>query len=73
MKMKEIKKNKFNPNYVTGFTDAEGCFHVSVVDKADLKVKKSVRVLFQISLNKKDKILLDKIQKFFWGWYSYRS
>jgi len=53
MKMKEIKKNKFNPNYVTGFTDAEGCFHVSVVDKADLKVKKSVRVLFQISLNKK--------------------
>jgi len=61
--MKKI--NNLNPNYVTGFTDAEGCFHVSVVDKADLKVKKSVRVLFQISLNKKDKILLDQIQKFF--------
>jgi len=44
---------------------AEGCFHVSVVNKVDIKVGKSVRVLFQISLHRKDKALLDQIKDFF--------
>jgi len=64
--MKNNIKNKIlHPYFITGFTDAEGCFHVSVVDKADQKVGKSVRVLFQISLHKKDKALLNKIKKYF--------
>jgi intein-encoded DNA endonuclease-like protein len=48
--------NKLNPNFVTGFIDAEGCFHVSIVDNTSLKVGKSVRAMFQISLHKKDKV-----------------
>ncbi|MDB5716321.1 MAG: hypothetical protein JWO15_3718 [Sphingomonadales bacterium] len=28
-----VNKNSLNPNFVSGFTDAEGCFHVSIVDK----------------------------------------
>jgi len=52
-----------NPNYVSGFVDGEGCFHVSIVDRPELKAGKSVRVVFQISLHKKDKALLDLIKK----------
>lgn len=58
-------KNNLNPWFITGFSDAEGCFHVSIVDKAGLKAGKSVRVLFQISLHKKDKALLDQIKNYF--------
>jgi LAGLIDADG endonuclease len=63
--MNNNNKNNLNPNFVSGFVDAEGCFHVSIVDKAELKAGKSVRVLFQISLHKKDKALLDQITNFF--------
>jgi len=60
-----VNKNSLNPNFVSGFTDAEGCFHVSIVDKPNLKAGKSVRVLFQISLHQKDKALLGRIKEFF--------
>jgi hypothetical protein len=45
--------------------DGEGCFHVSIVDRGELKAGKSVRVMFQISLHKKDKLLLDLIRDYF--------
>ena len=60
-----MKNNNLNPNFVSGFVDAEGCFHVSIVDRAVLKAGKSVRVVFQISLHKKDKALLDLIRNYF--------
>jgi hypothetical protein len=54
---------KLNPNFVSGFVDAlpqrgTGCFHVSIVGK-------SVRLMFQISLHKKDKALLYLIKDYF--------
>jgi hypothetical protein len=57
--------NKLNPSYVSGFTDAEGCFHISIVDKAGLRTGKSIRPIFQISLHKKDKALLHLIRNYF--------
>jgi hypothetical protein len=60
-----MNNNNLNPNFVSGFIDAEGCFHVSIVDRAELKTGKSVRVVFQISLHKKDKALLDLIRNYF--------
>lgn len=60
-----MKNIKLNPSYVSGFVDAEGCFHVSIVDRPELKTGKSVRVIFQISLHKKDKALLDLIRDYF--------
>jgi hypothetical protein len=59
--------NNLNPNFVSGFSDAEGSFHVSIVDRAELNTGKSVRVIFQISLHKKDKALLDQIKNYFGG------
>lgn len=50
---------------MSGFIDAEGCFHVSIIDRGELKAGKSVRVMFQISLHKKDKALLDLIRDYF--------
>lgn len=45
--------------------DAEGCFHISIVDNAELRTGKSVRAMFQITLHNKDKALLYLIQKYF--------
>jgi len=58
-------RNILNPFYVTGFIDAEGCFHISIINNNELKTGKSVRARFQISLNKKDKTLLEQINNFF--------
>jgi hypothetical protein len=56
-------KGKLDPNWVTGFTDAEGCFSVIIEISKDLK--KKVRVSFEINLHEKDKDILYKIQSFF--------
>lgn len=54
-----------NPCYISGFVDAEACFHISIVDNAELRTGKSVRAMFQIALHNKDKALLYLIQKYF--------
>nr|YP_009364289.1 hypothetical protein [Ophiocordyceps sinensis]ARF03398.1 hypothetical protein [Ophiocordyceps sinensis]QDH07211.1 hypothetical protein [Ophiocordyceps sinensis] len=60
-----LHNNNLNPNYVSGFIDAEGCFHISTLTNSNLKLGVSVRSIFQISLHKKDKVLLEKIRDFF--------
>ncbi len=57
--------DKLNPNWVTGFTDAEGCFSVIIDTSNPLKGK--VRISFEINLRhaEKDKDILYKIQAFF--------
>ena len=54
-----------NPWYITGFSDAEGCFTISLVKNNKLKTGWVVRVKFQINLSVNDKALLEQIQKFF--------
>lgn len=64
---KKTKENiKWNPNFITGFTDAEGCFHVSL-RKAPGSGCFGWRVepKFQIKLSVKDLSLLNKIKNFF--------
>jgi hypothetical protein len=64
---------------VSGFIDAEGCFHIAIIKASNLKLGVSVRAIFQISLARKDKVppssggwnpplwsvLLEKIRCFF--------
>lgn len=57
------KRNKLDPNWVTGFVDAEGCFCVIIEISKDLKRK--VKVSFEINLHKKDTDILYKLQSFF--------
>jgi len=54
-----------NPYYVTGFTDAEGCFLINIQKRSDLILGYSVSLSFKIKLHSKDKELLDKISNFF--------
>lgn len=57
--------NKLSPYWVTGFSDAKGCFSVKV--GKDLAKKHGIRIrpVFTIELRKRDKELLKLIQTFF--------
>jgi len=54
---------EINPNWITGFVDAEGCFSViiEILDNNKWRVKSS----FEINLHIKDVDILYKIQSFF--------
>jgi len=53
---------KIHPWFLTGFTDAEGCFSVSVYSDAKSKLKWRVSPAFIIKLHIKDLRLLEKIK-----------
>jgi hypothetical protein len=57
--------NKLNPNYVTGFTDGEGCFFVGVNLNPRYKTGYRVKIIFQIGVHEKDLALLEQIKLFF--------
>lgn len=58
-------KNKLNPNWVTGFVDAEGCFTVSISEDKRCKLGWQIRPGFKIKLHIRDKNLLERIRIFF--------
>lgn len=53
-----------NPWFVTGFTDGEGSFILTIIKDKKYKLGWRVVCRFIISLNKKDLKLLQKIQGF---------
>lgn len=64
---KETQTNKglkFNPLWLTGFIDGEGCFHISIY-KNNNKIGWAVKLIFEIRLHVRDKVLLEKIQNYF--------
>jgi hypothetical protein len=52
-----------NPNFVTGFTDAEGSFTISIYSDNKASTKIRVMARFKIGLNVKDFSVLIKIKK----------
>jgi hypothetical protein len=56
---------KLNSLFVTGFTDAEGCFHISTIKNTKLKGGWMVKATFTINLHQKDKALLEQIKYYF--------
>lgn len=63
--LSSLNNNKLNPNYISGFIDAEGCFHISIIKSSTSKIGAYVRAIFQISLHNKDKFLLENIRDYF--------
>jgi hypothetical protein len=59
--------NKLDPHFVTGFTDGEGSFIVSVTKAPDHKLGLRVKAIFRLNLHKEDLVLLKLIQSFFGG------
>jgi len=57
--------NKLNPWFVTGFTDAEGCFLINIRPNSKMKTGYSIELVFKISLHIKDKALVTNLSKFF--------
>jgi len=60
-----MTNNKLDPNWVTGFTDAEGCFYVPINKRKNRKSGWQIQACFQIKLHIKDKDLLLQIKSFF--------
>jgi len=56
-----------NPWFITGFTDAEGCFTVFLTKNPKLSIGWEVRASFEISLHKKDLTLLEDVRSYFGG------
>ena len=61
------RKVKLNPLFLTGFTDAEGSFWVSISKNKILNIGWRVKLYFEIHIHNKDQVLLEQIQKFFCG------
>ena len=62
---KDLKFNLVNldPNWITGFSDAESCFSIIISKRTNLRWQ--VSASFEINLHIKDINILYEIQKFF--------
>jgi len=58
-------KFNLNPEYITGFTDGEGCFMLTIIKDKKYKLGWRVVCKFVISLHKKDLSLLKEFKDFF--------
>ena len=54
-----------HPWFVTGFSDAEGCFLISILRSNTTKSGWQIRARFEIGLHQKDKALLERIKSYF--------
>ena len=60
---------RLDPWFVTGLTEGEGCFCVSIAIRPKMKVGLEARPSFSLSLNERDRELLGALQAFFeCGW-----
>jgi hypothetical protein len=60
-------KKSLNPWFITGFTDAEGCFMVNILKVPKLRVGWRVQPVFQIGPRPGDGELLNNLQAYFAG------
>jgi hypothetical protein len=61
------KQFKLHPYFVTGFSDGESYFSISLSRSTNMSTGWIVNLQFGISLHKKDRYLLELIQTFFGG------
>lgn len=57
--------SKKDPNYITGFTDGEGCFYIGISPDKKYNSGYRVKLSFQIGLHEKDLALLNLINSYF--------
>lgn len=60
-----FKPITLKPYYVTGFSDADASFHLSVLKNKQYKTGYHVLPLFSIQLHIKDLLLLEQIKDYF--------
>jgi len=57
--------NILHPQWVVGFIDGEGCFHISVSKNSTMKLGYQVSLEFTITQHVRDKELMNKFVEFF--------
>ena len=62
-----VRELKLHPYFVTGFSDGESYFSISIIRSTKMNISWTVSLQFGISLHKKDQYLLELIQIFFGG------
>jgi len=60
-----MKYEILDPNFVTGFSDAESCFYIKIKKNKSYSTGWVVELNFQIGLHQNDRPLLELIQLFF--------
>ncbi len=56
---------KFDPQWIVGFTDGEGCFHIGISKNDTYVVGYQVLLEFTITQHKKNEKLLNNIKNYF--------
>lgn len=65
MLTKQYDSNILDPNWIVGFIDGEGCFHVSVAKNKTMKLGYQVSLEFSITQHIRDEELMTKFIDFF--------
>lgn len=60
-------KQFLDPNWVLGFIDAEGCFHVAIQKNKSMRLGVQVQLQFAIGQHMQDKLLMERFITFFNG------
>jgi hypothetical protein len=60
-----LKNNKLEPEWISGFTSAEGCFFINIFNSPTHKLKKGVQLEFSISQHSRDYLLMKSFIDFF--------
>jgi hypothetical protein len=60
-----LAKGKLHPDFITGFTDGEGFFGISVTKNNKLKTGWQIQLRFLIGLHIKDTNILEQIKEYF--------
>ena len=59
------QQERLDAKWITGFTDGEGCFHVSINKLPKMSLGWQVLPEFRIVQHEKDELTLNKIKKYF--------
>jgi len=58
------KNGEIHPLFISGFSDGEACFSITIVKNKEYKSGWKIKVKFSISLHKKDWVVLEKIKSY---------
>lgn len=56
-----------HPEWVLGFIDAEGCFHVAIQNNLTMRLGVQVQLQFSVSQHTRDRVLMERFIPFFGG------
>jgi hypothetical protein len=65
VRVADNQQERLDQNWLTGFVDGEGCFHVGINSNNKLKLGFQVLPEFRLTQHKRDRILLEKIRNYF--------